>query len=75
MLLREFTIDDHVISLIQDEKIYIAQVLSSQGDKVFYHEYNDYDKIKPFFSDIVGRIERGECSIEVVLDILRSSEE
>lgn len=73
MLLREFTVDNHTISLIEDSQIYIAQVISSEGEKEFYHEYKDYDRIKSSFNEIVEKIGVGTCSIETVLDILRNS--
>jgi hypothetical protein len=73
MLLREFTIDDHIISLTDYEEIYVAQVVNSSGEKVFYHEYKDYDKVKNCFNEIISKLEDGGCSIDTAISILNSS--
>lgn len=78
MLLREFTVDDHTISLTQDHAVYVTQVLDNRGEKVFFHEYNDYEKIKSGFDEIVqivekGNIDDGKISIQEILAILKKS--
>lgn len=73
MLLREFKIDNHTIILNQDEEIYIAQVIGANGEKVFYHEYKEYDKIKSYFDEIVHDIQNGKSDIKSILDILQKS--
>lgn len=73
MLLREFKIDNHTIRLNQDEDIYIAQVLGASGEKVFYHEYKEYDKIKSYFDEIVQNIQQGNADIQNIIEILQKS--
>jgi hypothetical protein len=73
MLLREFTVHEHTINLTQDGTIYIATVMNSGGEKVFYHEYNDYEKIKHCLSEIIQKIESGEADIQYVLEALERS--
>lgn len=73
MLLREFKIDGHTIKLNQDEEIYIAQVLGISGEKVFYHEYKEYDNIKLCFDEIVQNVQQGNADIQNILGILQKS--
>lgn len=73
MLLREFTIDNHIISLTDYEELYVAKVLNSYGEKVFYHEYKDYDKVKNCFNEIILKLENEGCSIDTALSLLNSS--
>lgn len=73
MLLREFTIDNHIISLTDYEELYVAQVLNESGEKVFYHEYKDYEKVKSCFNSIILKLENEGCSIETALSLLNSS--
>ena len=70
MLLREFKIEDNVIMLNQEEDTYIAQIIDKNGIKIFYHEYNDYDKIKASFDEIVQNIKSGDVDIKEILRIL-----
>ena len=70
MLLREFKIEDYTIILNQEENIYIAQVVDKDGVKIFYHDYNDYDKIKASFDEIVQNVQNGDVDIKVILSIL-----
>lgn len=70
MLLREFTVDNHTISLIQDGAIYIARVSDSVGEKVFSHEYKGYDGIKICFDKIIKMIETGNTDIQKIISIL-----
>lgn len=73
MLLREFKIEDNTIMLDQDENIYIAQIINSNGEKIFYHEYNEYDKIKISFDEIVQSIQNGNADMQNILSILEKS--
>ena len=73
MLLREFKVEDHTIMLTQDEYAYIAQIINSSGEKVFYHEYSDYDKIKVCFDEIVKTIQDGSADIKNIMSILENS--
>lgn len=73
MLLREFTFDDHIIRLIQNEDTYLAQIINSLGEKIFHREYNEYDKIRPYFDEIVRNIEQGTCNINDIQGILAKS--
>ncbi|MGE5630036.1 MAG: hypothetical protein ACM3TR_02940 [Caulobacteraceae bacterium] len=73
MLLREFTIENHIISLNQEENTYIAKVTNKSGKKLFYHEYKDYEKIKGCFDEIVQAIESDKIGISEVISILERS--
>ena len=73
MLLREFAIENHTISLIQEGEIYTAKVTNKNGEKLFYHEYKDYEKIKGCFDEIVQAIESDEADITNVIGILEKS--
>ena len=75
MLLREFTIDDHTICLIQENDLYIAKITNSKGEKVLYHEYNDYERIKGSFDEIVQAIEEKEIDINDVISIIEKNPE
>lgn len=70
MLLREFKIEDNIIMLNQEEDTYIAQIIDKDGVKIFYHEYNDYDKIKASFDEIIQNVQSGQVGIKVILRIL-----
>ena len=73
MLLREFAVENHTISLIQDGELYIAEVTNKSGKKLFYHEYKDYEKIKGCFDEIVQAIESEKTGIKDVVGILDKS--
>lgn len=73
MLLREFAIDNHTISLTQDEDNYIAEVTNKNGKKLFYHDYKDYEKIKSCFDEIVKAIESDKIGIDEAIGILKKS--
>lgn len=70
MLLREFTIENHIISLIQEGELYVAKVTNKHGKKLLYHEYEDYEKIKSSFDEIVQAYERDKIGINDVIGIL-----
>lgn len=73
MLLREFAVDNHTISLMQESEVYIAKVTNKSGNKLFYHEYKDYEKIKGYFDEIVQAIENDKIGIKDVINILDKS--
>jgi len=73
MLLREFSIDNHTLSLTQDGDNYIAMVTNKDGEKIFYHDYKDYEKIKSCFDEIVKAIETDNIGIEKAVGILKQS--
>lgn len=73
MLLREFKIEEHTIILNQEEDTYIAQIIDKNGVKIFYHDYNDYDKIKASFDEIVQNVQNGDADIKTILSILEKS--
>lgn len=73
MLLREFKIEDNTIILNQDENTYVAQIINSNGEKIFYHEYDEYDKIKASFDEIIQSIQDGNADINNILGILEKS--
>ena len=73
MLLREFKVEGHTIILNQDGETYIAQIVGINGEKMIYHEYNEYDKIKPSFDEIVAQIQQGSSDINNIMTILERS--
>ncbi len=73
MLLRELVIDGHTLTLNENDDLYGATIVNSKGDKLFYHEYQDYDKVKEFLDLIVKEYEGNSISIKKVLEILESS--
>ncbi|HWR60585.1 MAG TPA: hypothetical protein VN580_03190 [Clostridia bacterium] len=70
MLLREFAVENHTISLMQEDELYIAKVTNNNGEKILYHEYKDYEKIKSRFDEIVQAIETDNIGIKAVIGIL-----
>ncbi|KUO74827.1 MAG: hypothetical protein APF77_11235 [Clostridia bacterium BRH_c25] len=70
MLLREFAIENHTISLIQEDDLYIAKVTDKNGKKIVYQEYEDYEKIKSCFDEIVQAIDKDKIGIKDVIVIL-----
>jgi len=73
MLLREFKVDNNTVILDQDEDIYIAQILGANGEKLFYHEYKEYEKIKACFDEIVQSIQQNNADIKNIINILQNS--
>ena len=74
MLLREFIIDGYVVTLSNDaDNQYTALVVDSEGEKLFHHDYDDYEKIKEYFNLIASDYENSIINIDRVLDILRVS--
>ncbi|MDD4504111.1 MAG: hypothetical protein PHS15_04705 [Clostridiaceae bacterium] len=73
MLLREFAVENHIISLIQEDGIYIAKVTNNNGEKILYNEYKDYEKIKGCFDKIVQAIEIDNIGIGEAIGILEKS--
>lgn len=73
MLLREFIIDNHTINLNQEGKVFVATIYGSGGERVFNHEYGDYEKIKLCFDEIIQSSEKGNISIADILKILEKS--
>lgn len=70
MLLREFIIENHLISLIQEGELYIAKITNKNGNKLLYHEYEDYEKIKSSFDEIVQAYQKDKIGINEVIGIL-----
>ncbi|MDD2481611.1 MAG: hypothetical protein WCY24_00805 [Lutispora sp.] len=73
MLLREFEIDDHIIRLNEKDDIFIAEVLNSGGERLFYHEFSNYENIKTGFNQIIEENEASNIDIKRVLTILENS--
>ncbi|MHB1392811.1 MAG: hypothetical protein ACYCYE_06990 [Clostridia bacterium] len=73
MLLREFAVENHMISLIQEGELYIAKIINKSGKKLFFHEYKDYENIKSCFDEIVQAIESDKVGIKDVIGILEKS--
>lgn len=73
MLLREFEIDGHIIRLSEVDEIFIAEVLDQDGEKLFYHEFNNYENIKNGFNQIIEENEASKIDIKRVLSILENS--
>lgn len=73
MLLREFEIDEHIIRLSETDDIFIAEVVNSSGEKMFYHEFSSYERIKNGFNQIIEENETDNIDLERVLAILENS--
>ena len=73
MLLRELTVEDHLISLIQENGLYIAKVTNNKGEKILYNEYKDYGMIKGCFDKIVQAIEIDKTGIADIIGMLERS--
>lgn len=73
MLLREFAVENHTISLIEEDELYIAIIKNKNGEKLLYNEYKDYEKIKNCFDTIVQSIERDNIGIGDVIKIIERS--
>lgn len=73
MLLREFKVEGHTVMLNEDDNTYIAQIIGLNGEKLFYHEYDAYEKIKASFDEIVRGIQQGNIDIQTILEILEKS--
>lgn len=73
MLLREFEIDSHIIRLIERDEIFVAEVADNNGDRLFYHEFSDYENIKNSFNQIIEENETKSIDIKRVLRILENS--
>lgn len=70
MLLREFAVENHLVSLVQEGELYIAKVTNKDGEKLLYQEYKDYEKIKTCFNEIVQAIENDNIGIKEVISML-----
>lgn len=73
MLLREFKVEGHTIILDQDGETYIAQIVRPNGERMFYHEYYEYEKIRPSFDEIVAQIQQDSADIKSIMTILEKS--
>jgi hypothetical protein len=73
MLLREFSIENHIISLIQEGELYIARITNNHGEKILHHEYKDYEKVKGRFDEIVQAYEKDRIGIKKVIKILEGN--
>jgi hypothetical protein len=73
MLLREFTVEDHLISLVQENDLYIAKVINNKGERLLYNEYKDYERIKSCFDKIVQAIEIDKIGIAEIIGMLEKS--
>ncbi|HCJ58590.1 hypothetical protein [Lutispora sp.] len=73
MLLREFEIDGHIIRLSEVDDIFVAEVAQSSGERLFYHEFSNYESIKNGFNQIIEENEANSINIKRVLDILENS--
>jgi hypothetical protein len=74
MLLREFTVEDHLISLIEENGLYIAKITNNKGEKLLHNEYKDYEMIKSCFDKIVQAIEIDKIGIsEIIVMLERNS--
>ena len=70
MLLREFTVEDHLISLTEENGLYIAKITNNKGEKLLYNEYKDYEMIKSCFDKIVQAIEIDKIGIAEIIGML-----
>ena len=74
MLLREFVVEDHVVSLIQEDDLYIAKITGKNEERILYNEYKDYEKVKSCFDEIVQAIETDKINIKDVIGILERNQ-
>lgn len=74
MLLREFIVEDHIVSLIQEDDLYIARITKKNGERILYNEYKDYEKVKSCFDEIVQAIATDEINIKDVIGILERNQ-
>ena len=74
MLLREFVVEDHTVSLIQEDDLYIARITSKDGDRILHNEYKDYEKVKSCFDEIVQAINADGINIRDVIGILEKNQ-
>lgn len=74
MLLREFTVEDHMVSLIQEADLYIVKITNKDGEKILHNEYKDYEKVKLCFDEIVQAIDKDKINIKAVMGILEKSQ-
>lgn len=74
MLLREFVVENHTVSLIQEDDLYIAKVTNTDGDRILYNEYKDYEKVKSCFDEIVQAIHADKINISDVIAILEKNQ-
>ncbi|MEA4846933.1 MAG: hypothetical protein VB106_06850 [Clostridiaceae bacterium] len=73
MLLREFTVENHIVTLTEENELYIAKITNNKGERLLYNEYKDYKKIKGCFDKIVQAIEIDHIDIREVIGILERS--
>lgn len=73
MLLREFALENHTISLIQEDELYIAKVTNDNGERILYNEYKNYEGIKSCFDKIVQAIEIDKIGIGDAIGMLERS--
>ena len=69
MLLREIEVDDYIIELTQDSNTFIIKVVDSENNKIFHHEYEDYEEVKVTFDRITEKMEAGSINSEDILEI------
>ncbi|MGE5678017.1 MAG: hypothetical protein ACM3ZR_08180 [Pseudomonadota bacterium] len=74
MLLREFAVEDHMVSLIQEGDLYIVKITNKDGEKILHNEYKDYEKVKLCFDEIVQAIDKDRINIKAVIGILEKSQ-
>ena len=74
MLLREFVVDNHTVSLIQENDLYIARITNKDGDRILHNEYNNYEKVKCCFDEIVQAISADGINIRDVIGILEKNQ-
>jgi hypothetical protein len=73
MLLREFEIDEHILTLDEIEDNFSIVVKNSSGERLFSQEYDSYEEVREIFDLIVKEYEGNYINIERVLDILQCS--
>lgn len=73
MLLREFTLEEDTINLIEESNIYIVQIFNPSGEKLYYQEFEDYDKVKIIFNEIIQKCENGGCTVDTAIQLLKEN--
>lgn len=74
MLLREFVVENHIVSLIQEDDLYIAKIINKKDERILYNEYKDYEKVKSCFDEIVQAIGKDRINIKDVIEILERNQ-
>jgi hypothetical protein len=73
MLLRELEIDEHVLTLNDENGMFIIDIEGNDGEKLFSREYQGYEEVREILDLIVKEYEGEGINIKRVLDILETN--